>query len=720
MKKSVMTLAVIAVLSACGSIAFGQDEATFGVVTTPQAYLPVGDKAENYSFGTGGKIEGLLGFPANSAFPGYLTPLVDAGFAFIPLELGEGGLASSTNLTLWRSGLGIKTSYEVGDRFSFFARVHASGYYASLVGDTTGTAGGFAWGGSGGMGFLLSPTMKLDIGAGYESYAGLYDCLSFSLGTTIRLSGPGNGLIPRADFSPGAGSGPLDGYIRFSSVELERVFPVLYKYYDDHPMGRATVVNEGSRKVEDVEVRLSLKQFMDAPKVSARIETLEPGEKQQIDLYALFTEQILSVTEGAKVAAEIRADYKVPKRGGRGGSDGEVVTLDTYNRNSLRWDDDEKIAAFVTARDEEVQRFARNNASIVDDRGVKAISRELQLAMVFLEAMKSHRCSYVVDPSSSYFELSRDSGAIDSVQFPRQTLQYRAGDCDDLSAAYAALLESSGVPTAFITVPGHIYTAFRLDMSEREAKRTFSRPEDLIVREDGSVWIPVETTMLRDGFLAAWAEGASQWRKYEPEGKARLLPTAEAWRTYEPVAFGVSDYEVDLPLREKVKNEFGNEFDRFVNREISGREHKLLERLESRPDNHRLRNRLGVLYARYGKYEEAKEQFRAAVQGQNYLPGFINLGNISFLNENYAGARKAYRQALAIDEDNETALLGIARVAYAAEDYAAAEEAHKKIVNQDPELAERFAYLASGSSAEGRAGDAAQMRSAMVWEEEEE
>ncbi|MDZ7793886.1 MAG: tetratricopeptide repeat protein [Spirochaetia bacterium] len=719
------------VLIACGFVvlctstpsAFAQAESSIGLFATPEAQMPVGLKADNYKTGLGARIEGLVGFSENGKglLPPWLTPVLDTGFAYIPLDLGEEGFTSSTYLNLLRGGIGLRASFGFGERLSFFSRAHVSGYFASLGGDSTGTASGFAWGGGAGMGLLLSSAVKLELAAGYDSYTDLYDGLSVSLGTTLRLSGPGNGAIPRADFSPGSGTGPLDGYIRFTSVELDRVFPVLYKYYDDHPMGSATVKNEGTRPVENVEVRFSMKQFMDAPKLSARIEKLDPGEERQIDIYALFTEQILTVTEGAKVAAEIGADYKVPSRGGRGGSDGEVVTLDTYNRNSLSWDDDAKIAAFVTARDEEVQRFARNNASIVEDRGVKALPRELQLAMVFLEAMKAHRCTYVVDPSSSYFELSRDGGAIDTVQFPRQTLQYKAGDCDDLSAAYAALLESSGVSTAFITVPGHIYTAFKIDMSEGEAMRTFSRPGDLIVREDGSVWIPVETTILGDGFLAAWAEGGSQWRKHHPEGAAQLIPTAEAWRTYEPVAFGVSDYEVDIPLREDVEAGFGSQFDRFVNREISGREESLLSRLQRRPADVRLRNRLGVLYARYGKYRQAEEQFRAAVRGRDYVPGFINLGNISYLNENYTGAREAYSRALKIDGDNKTALLGMARVAYSAEDYQAAEEAYSELGTIDPELAERFAYLASGSSGDtGRASDAAQIHSTMVWEEEEE
>lgn len=703
----VMMLAIV-------SLAHAQSGVSLGVAGTPEVPLAVGSKAGNYSWwGMGGRLDALVGLPSVP----WVTPSLETGYSFVPLSLGESDrYAASANLSLVRVGPSVRAALGVGDRLSFFARGHVSGFYAALTGDTTGDATGLSLGAGGGVGFLLSPSVQVELAAGYDTYLELYDAVTIGLSTTVRLAGEGNASIPRADFARG-GSGPVEGYVRFASVELDRVFPVLYKYYDDHPMGRATLVNDGRRAIEDVEVRLGLRQFMDAPKLSARVQRLEPGEEREVDVYALFTEEILSVTEGAKVAAELTVDYTVD---GRPGADSETITLDTYDRNAMRWDDDRKIAAFVTARDEEVQRFARNNASIVDDRGIDAVRRELQLAMVFLAAMAEHRCAYVVDPSSAYFEMSRDGQAVDSVQFPRQTLQYRAGDCDDLSATYAALLESAGVPTAFITVPGHIYVAFRLDMDASVAARTFARADDLIVRDDGSVWVPVETTLLRDGFLVAWFEGASEWRKHAPDGAATLYPTEEAWRTYEPVAFGVSQFEVDVPPRDDVTVSFAGELDRFVTQEVSSREEAFLDRLRTRPADVRTRNRLGVLYARYGMYDEAEEQFRAAVRSRDYVPALVNLGNIALLRDAIDEARDAYERVLARDEDNEAALLGMARVAYEAEDYDAAEDAHARLSAADPELAERFAYLSGGGSSSGRASDAGRLGSTVVWDESDE
>ena len=80
--------------------------------------------------------------------------------------------------------------------------------------------------------------------------------------------------------------------------------------------------------------------------------------------------------------------------------------------------------------------------------------------------------NYVVDPASSYAELSRNKLAVDYLKYPAETLSYGSGDCDDLSACYCALLSSVGIPTAFITVPGHIFMAFALDMDPAAAKAT--------------------------------------------------------------------------------------------------------------------------------------------------------------------------------------------------------------------------------------------------------
>jgi tetratricopeptide (TPR) repeat protein len=378
------------------------------------------------------------------------------------------------------------------------------------------------------------------------------------------------------------------------------------------------------------------------------------------------------------------------------------------------------VAAFVTAKDPEIQRIAKNMAALSRREGAQAVSTELQLAMAQFALMQARGLAYVVDPSSAYSELSANPLAVDYVQFPRQTLQYQAGDCDDLSATYAALLQSVGVDTAFVTIPGHIYTAFRLEMSRREARTSFANIDDLIFRDDGTVWIPVETTLLEKSFMEAWAEGARQWREHNPDGNAGFYPTTDAWQTYEPVAFSVSDTAVPTPEQETVAALFTRELNRFVNRQIHSREQRLLARLEERPEDPRLLNRLGVLYARYGKTEEARKRFEAIVEHEPFAPAWVNLANIAFLNGEYREAGHYYTRALEENPYSEAALVGRARVAHRLENYEEAEERYEVLARLAPEVAERFSYLdPARADAQTRAGAAAQLSREVVWEEME-
>ncbi len=278
--------------------------------------------------------------------------------------------------------------------------------------------------------------------------------------------------------------------------------------------------------------------------------------------------------------------------------------------------------------------------------------------MVMLAALREHGLSYVVDPKSSYKELSADKRAADYVQFPRQTLQFKAGDCDDLSAAYCALLEAVGVPTAFITVPGHIYAAFKLDQDGQEARQAFSTVEDLIVAKDGTVWVPIETTILKQGFLQAWAAGARQWREHQPAGRAGFHPTADAWGTYAPVAFGVGSFQLDSPPEAAVRATFAGEMERLVAREIRGREQQLLASLRQQEDP-AARNRLGVLYARYGLEDEAREQLNLAIARRELAPALVNLGNLEYLKGRMNEAVAYYERAVRSDGQNATALIAL-------------------------------------------------------------
>ena len=248
------------------------------------------------------------------------------------------------------------------------------------------------------------------------------------------------------------------------------------------------------------------------------------------------------------MAGEIQLDYKYL---GIERVDSVPVTVTINNRNAMTWDDDRKAAAFVTAKDELVLGFAKQVASLVSNEGSTAINGNFRSALALFEFLSRYGIGYVIDPVTPYAELSENKDAIDFIQFPAQTLAFKAGDCDDIAILYSAMLEAIGVRTAFITAPGHIYMAFALGMDPELARKTFLKPEDLIFR-DGDTWIPVEITLVKDDVeLKVWEPGTQtfdlEWTDPAPEeGKEsyyyfrgeqaneELVWVSPMWITYEP------------------------------------------------------------------------------------------------------------------------------------------------------------------------------------------
>ncbi|MCK4514684.1 MAG: hypothetical protein KAU31_05460, partial [Spirochaetaceae bacterium] len=345
-----------------------------------------------------------------------------------------------------------------------------------------------------------------------------------------------------------------------------------------------------------------------------------------------------------------------------------------------------------------------------------AIDKHLQHAVMMHAALAGAGLAYGPDPATPYAQMSEDPFALDYVQFPLQTLTARTGDCDDLSVAYATLLEAAGQSAALLLTPGHIFVAVKLDADPRTAMNQYLMPEDLIIH-DSEVWLPVEVTHIQREFVEAWSAGARQWRESSGRGEASFIPVADAWQTYPSVAFSVSRAPFTVPDLDPIVADFQRQLEQFVRREISVREATLLDRFQSEPGDYRNRNRLAVLYARYGLYDEAEEVFQAVVADTEYLPALVNLGNLSFLRGDIAGAEAYYRRALDQGSENPAALLGMARVNYQMENYSSVRQYYERLTAASGELAGRYAYLSLRGDATSRANDVATMSTTVEWEE---
>ncbi len=590
---------------------------------------------------------------------------------------------------------------------SLAATAWARGGYA--FGTFAGEGGGSPYARAGAeLGLYLTPSFRLGLGAEYRQYFAASEPLYQGLG--LKLAAGFN-------FS----QANRRSKVEIRDIILLPIFPVFYKYYDANSLGSVRIRNGEEGPIRDVRVSFFVKQYMDAPKECAAIAELRKGEERELPLYALFSRSILSILEPTKAQAEIRVSYRYAERPAEAGA---AAALSLNHRNAMSWDDDRKIASFATMNDPSVMRFAKQIAGLARASGWQSLDVSLRQAAGLFEGLGLYGLRYVVDPNTPHAELAKDGSAVDYLQFPLQTLEFRAGDCDDLSILMSALLEASGVETAYLTAPGHIYLAFALEMPPAQARGFFSRPEDLIMRGD-KAWVPLEITALEEGFLRAWQLGAREWREAQAASAAGFWPTHEAWKLYEPVALAAGESLFEPPRSSELLARYQGAMAAFVERETGPRAERLqAEAAASRKDPRPL-NKLGVLYARYCVYDKAEASFRASLKAAETEPAWLNLGGVLSLKADYKGALAAYKSAYRLVQGSPKALEGLVRSAYELDDRDAASRWLEELARVDRGAAERHAYARPGGQAVGaRAGPAAGIRASasagaasLQWEE---
>lgn len=670
------------------------------IIIKPAFELPLGEKSsvfnEDAPFKPGGSISLNLQYISPDLPIFYFSGIL--GYSLFPTQ--------AENLSVISAGFGSGLNLRIGDVLSLSAGAEL-GWYVGMYPDSDPGSNPYA-GGSVNLSWDISPGLTLAAGAGYkyflgyeqatESYTDLYQGASVTLGTVFHLSGGDNRTKVKMD-----------------RIEFDPVFPVFYGYYDDHPLGTVSVTNGENSAITDVKVYFNVNQYMEEPKLSAEFPVLKRGESVDVELNALFTNSVMQLTESTKVSANIITEYTYL---GERFTTTVPHTLRIYDRNSMMWDDDRKAASFVTAKDSTVLLFAKNTAGIIRDQGNNPINLNFRIAMGIFETLRLYGMNYVIDPQSSYIEAIENKQFIDYLQFPSQSLTYRAGDCDDLAILVSALLEAVGIKTAFITSPGHIYMAFSLDMPESQARNVFTNTDDFIFMDD-ETWVPMEITLISDGFLKAWKIGAKDWRENIVRGDALMYPIHEAWEFYEPVAIPGSALSLIFPEKKSILASYNENLQYFINREILPKVSYFEDKISGGSDSARLRNRFGVLYARYGQYKDATVQFNRSIRmDSSYISPLINLGNINFLNENSDGALSWYQKAERLEPLNSKVLAAVARTQFELEEYQQAEERYAKLKELAPALAAEYAYLGNESSFTGRAA-AATSKGTTLWAEEE-
>jgi hypothetical protein len=518
-------------------------EHEFALSLSPVFEIPAGKEHFGPGMGAAAAIDwAFLTFMGLSAGGGFSSLATEAGGAF----------------TLYRGGIGPFFRWRPFDRWTFRADIRA-GVYRYQWADY-GNTRPFVGGGLRAE-FHLLPSLSLCAGGDYTFHAFSESPLNtFNLTAGIRLN--------LSEIMRG------EARVRGEKIEQQRVFPVSYAWYKDNPAATVRITNNEPNTVTDVKLSLFMDRYMGQPETFAVIPRLAPGESADAPVTALFNEVMLSLTENVNANGQVLVSYR--SLGARKETD-FPVQMPVYHRNALSWDDDRRAASFVSPRDGAARLFARYVASVADGLPENGLPRNLRYAAALFEALAAYGIHYVIDPASSFVELSEDASAVDSLNYPWETLYYRGGDCDDLSILYCSLLEVLEIDTAFITIPGHIYCAFDIGIpvqgegwrAEGESSLSGFLLEGL-VEYGGKLWMPMEVTVPGEGFYGAWRIGAREWSAAHkgPAGeKRRLYPMRESWALYPPVTMPeAGDNLPVVPEEGEISRRFTETVKRLENR----------------------------------------------------------------------------------------------------------------------------------------------------------
>jgi tetratricopeptide (TPR) repeat protein len=482
--------------------------------------------------------------------------------------------------------------------------------------------------------------------------------------------------------------------IKFGEPEIDVLFAALQSWYVNNPIGSVEITNIMSYPITDIEVSFFQPATMDNATLIAQIPDLLPNDPRKIDITASFNSDVFDLINVTPLTGEIKVSYVAKNKPA---AQSRTVDYELHDKNAMTWTDDRKVASYITPRDSALVNFTdairRYNENYVNS----GLNEKLQIAMMIYSGLTVTGCDYQLDVVSAFDQVQDNPLIIDVVNLPRTTLKRGYGDCDDLTVLYNSLLEAASIETAFITTPGHIYSALNTELPASESRML--HPDDsLLLAFEGQLWVPVEITMLgTDDFAAAWRRGAEEWNGNASQDRS-FYRTREAQQTYRPVQLQETDLGLQYGESDRMVDLFRDEKDSHIQQIIDSFSDEAQEQ-----DNKRSYNDLGIIAAKFEKYSQAEAAFTRSISlDRNYTSPQVNLGNVYLLQERYFDAIEMYTSSekILIDrrrKDSDLHLrivLGLSRAYYELENYNKAIELYEYVNSINAELAAEYSYLA--------------------------
>jgi tetratricopeptide (TPR) repeat protein len=501
--------------------------------------------------------------------------------------------------------------------------------------------------------------------------------------------------------------------ITIVNVDLGNIFPSLMQTYLNVPVGTVTIKNTQNESITDVKASIYVVKYMDFPSETEWPETLGPGKEVEIDLKMILNSEIFNLQEDMPLQAKVEVSYFI---GYKQYSVSTSVGLTMYRRSALSWDDSGKLAAFIMPNEGIVSTFSLHMSEIMGDWEELYLSDRLLRAIRIIEALGLYNIVYVEDTEAPISEVLGREEVVDTVRFPRTTLQVRSGDCDDSTALLASLLESVGIKTAIMTSPGHVFLAF--DTGEPEQNMwLYSMLSFEVIEYNSTLWMPIETTVLQKGFMHAWLKASELVRTYKDQ--IEFLPVHVMWEKYPPLPIPESSFVVVEPdptiLELQFNHTTGEVKDNLYTNGLSilNNKYNSLTGLLAL----KVKNQIGILHAQFGEMEKAEEIFKEIINSNpSFVSAYLNLANLYYNREDINEAIDVLEDGLTKNPGSVYLNLLMARCYYKKGDSKKVAEYFTKVEEYSPELADKFAFLIYGEGFESEDNRAGLFDEPLIWD----
>ncbi len=467
----------------------------------------------------------------------------------------------------------------------------------------------------------------------------------------IGVTGTRIDLSTKENAERAKGSSVVTSPLEITDFQVENIFPSQVNYYAYNPLATIDIENSAKTEIRNVKVSILIPGYMNLASEQI-VPKIDAGAKQQFRLPAtLDAKQLYALNANSATQAKVELSYVF---GNQPQTRSLVRPVTIYSRNTISWKRGESVGAFVTETDEAVANFSRFVVGSLagNEKLQSKLPRNLINAMAVWNGIRAHGIAYVSDPWKQ-----AEGDILDLIQYPRETLASKTGDCDDSSVLLAACLENIGVRTKFLATNDHIFIMFDTDLVAKNGYLVSQNDKDYVVHE-GTVWIPLETTMITKPFMEAWKTGAEEYYANASggEGKLEIIDTRKAQAAFPPANLP-SSKPVSTPPAERIATLAVQDLAdyEYAQSQFIGAQSANLAS-DTSPEG---KNRAAIFRAKAGEYDAAV----AMLQGVNTAGAYNTLGNIYILKNELPVAQEQFQKSLALSDSDGGVYLnfGLAR-----------------------------------------------------------